>query len=80
MKFILFYVTLDLSDNLTEMRQSGLSWKTQMGMIWSELSSEKFLVVSGLFCNGTAFVCHLLSHNNLQDVFPVAGLFFLAAT
>ena len=28
--FILCCVTLDLSDNLTEMRQIGLSWKTQM--------------------------------------------------
>ena len=30
MKFILCCVTLDLSDNLTEMRQIGLSWKTQL--------------------------------------------------
>ena len=30
MKFILFCVTLDLSDNPTEMRQTGLSSKTQM--------------------------------------------------
>ena len=29
-KFILFCATLDLSDNLTEMRQIGISWKTQM--------------------------------------------------
>ena len=31
MKFILLCVTLDLSDNMTEMRQIGLSWKTQLG-------------------------------------------------
>ena len=30
MKFILFCVTLDLSDNLAEMRQISLSWKTRM--------------------------------------------------
>ena len=30
MKFILFCVTLYLSDNLTEMRLKGLSWKTQL--------------------------------------------------
>ena len=30
MKFVLFCVTLDLSDNLTEMRLKGLSWKTQL--------------------------------------------------
>ena len=31
-KFILCCVTLDLSDNLTEMRQTGPSWKTQMNV------------------------------------------------
>ena len=31
MKFILFCVTLELSDYLTEMRLKGLSWKTQLG-------------------------------------------------
>ena len=30
MKFILFWVTLDLSDNLTEMRQTGPSWKPRI--------------------------------------------------
>ena len=30
MKFILFCVTLDLSDNLTEMRLKGLTWKTEI--------------------------------------------------
>ena len=30
MKFILFCVISDLSDNLTEMRQTGLSWKTRL--------------------------------------------------
>ena len=30
MKFILRCVTLDLSDNLTEMRLKDLTWKTQM--------------------------------------------------
>ena len=30
MKFILCCETSDLSDNLTEMRQTGLSWKTRM--------------------------------------------------
>ena len=30
MKFILSYVTIDLSDNLTEMRQISLSWKTRL--------------------------------------------------
>ena len=29
-KFILCCVTSDLSDNLTEMRQTGLSWKTRL--------------------------------------------------
>ena len=29
-KFILFCVTSDLSDNLTEMRQTGLSWKIRI--------------------------------------------------
>ena len=30
MKYILYCVTLDLSDNLTEMRLKGLTWKTQL--------------------------------------------------
>ena len=34
-KFVLFCVTLDLSDNLTEMHQIGLSWKTQMSLFRS---------------------------------------------
>ena len=32
-KFILCCVTLDLSDNLTEMRLTGLSWKTQLDQL-----------------------------------------------
>ena len=32
-KFILFCVTLELSDNLTEMRLKGLTWKTQLGNV-----------------------------------------------
>ena len=35
MKFILCCVTSDLSDNLTEMRQTGLSWKTRMATMES---------------------------------------------
>ena len=45
MKFILFYVTLDLSDNLTEMRQTGLSWKTQLE-VNGEVNTQREMAVA----------------------------------
>ena len=51
-KFILFCVTLDLSDNLTQMRQTGLSWKTQLTKYIFSLmrnQSVKFYVALSLF-------------------------------
>ena len=53
MKFILFCVTLDLSDNLTEKCQIGPSWKTRvLCMILSEPNTRSF----------TAWVQYTINH------------------
>ena len=48
MKFILCCVTLDLSNNLTEMRQIGLTWKTQMDICVEVLFRLHYLTICTL--------------------------------
>ena len=56
MKFIMFCVTLDLSDNLTEMRQISLLWKTR----WTKVNKCKLFPLPQ--------VCFLLQRTSSIDV------------
>ena len=56
-KFILYCVTLDLSDNLTEMRQIGLSWKTQMILTDDSWSRTQYVPTFSYWYNCSRIQC-----------------------
>ena len=66
MKFILFCVTLDLSDNLTEMHQISLSWKT-----WTHGWSQHKVLQTFIKVNGNPHFYQIWHGETLHDVADV---------